>query len=417
MVYALIGDELMEQLEALGISRNARLLYIEGLTHCSRLLTDGLITIQIRRLGDAPQPNKATQELVDAGVWKKVENGFQITDYLKTQRSSDEVTKDRERVARNQRRSRLHKQGDHSLCSKSRVCPNGVLDWDGQPLQGDSAIVTGDTPRPIQSNPIQSEPKARIGEIETKEADAIAFTPKGRERYASVMKEVHIFVDYKSTGICHLCEEGEKWKFHQKNVPAKFQAIAAGTAEAGIPWEFIDDGHDEFNYMENPDQDQVSFDKGRADFISLNFDLPKSFTELNAMQWFNLYQRLTVLANRNYTRARITEAYTEDKLHIQFKPRDSSESFRGQNFVSLARGIEGLLNNTEWLNDTEWLKESEWSKIPDWLDAENWFDQFTWWIQSDEFLQAANADPDKYRGVLSLVNHEKVQARLNRGQE
>jgi len=91
MVYALIGDELMEQLEAKGLSRDAQLLHIEGMVHCSRHLTDGLITIPIRRISSTKYPNKTAQELVDAGVWAIAnDGGFLIKNYLDHQRSSEE---------------------------------------------------------------------------------------------------------------------------------------------------------------------------------------------------------------------------------------------------------------------------------------------------------------------------------------
>jgi len=415
MVYVLIGDETLEQLEALGLPRNARLLNFEAMFYCSRHLTDGRITIRMRRISDAPQLNKAVQELIDAGVWEKTEDGFLITDYLNTQRSSEEVNKNRERVARNQRRSRLHKQGDHSLCIKGRVCPNGVLDWDGQPLQGDSAIVTGDTPRPIQSNTLQSEPKARIGEIETKKADAIAFTPKGRERYASVMKEVHIFVDYKSTGICHLCEEGKNWKFHQRNIPARIQEFANDTAETGIPWEY----QSENECIVNPDRDRVDFTLGGAYYLSLKFSPSNSQTVdewLTDYPWFQFVHHVMLMGKEVVKEFQLDNIEGGDRIYISFS-LPIPKFILGTWYLELVGLIENLLIGGEWFIDDKWLADDRWLQFPDWPDNDEWLGWFVAWIRTDEFLQAANANPDKYRGVLSLVNHDKVQAHLNRGQE
>lgn len=420
MVYALIGDEILEQLEALGLSRDAMLLHIEGMVHCSRHLTDGLISIHIRRISSTKYPNKTAQELTDAGVWETTEDGgYLIKSYLDHQRSSDEVLRERERLARNKQHSRqrkqLHDAQDHSLCVyKSKACPIGELDWNGQVVNSKSENVTDDTSRPIQSNTLQSEPKARIGEDKAKEADAIAFTPKGRERYASVMKEVHIFVDKKLTGICYICGDGEKSNSHQKKIPNHFQAFANATGEIGIPWEYVP----QYDEMKSPDRDAVSSNENRINYIQFGLDYNWNFfsnpdDEFNEERWFSLIHRVMLLAAARWPKA---ELAVTDSGNFAFRALEAGNALTGDDFVWLLQKIESLIFNPELLDEPSWLADPKWLENSNWSDNYEWLSNYCYWIRSDAFLQAAQADTAKYANVLEFSQTDKVQAYLNRGQ-
>ena len=59
MPYANIGDEQLEKLEAARLSRDAILLYVKGLVHCARVLTDGAVTARLSRISSSPDPDAA----------------------------------------------------------------------------------------------------------------------------------------------------------------------------------------------------------------------------------------------------------------------------------------------------------------------------------------------------------------------
>lgn len=71
----------------------ARWLFIVGLCHAAEYLTDGLL----RKSDVTPlttglrQPNLAIQQLVRAGLWDKVRDGYRIHDFLDYNPSADEV--------------------------------------------------------------------------------------------------------------------------------------------------------------------------------------------------------------------------------------------------------------------------------------------------------------------------------------
>lgn len=156
MSYALLSDDLMLRLEASGVSRDARLLHIEGIVYCSTVLSDGDIGIRLARISDTPDADAAVAELVAAELWEAMPGGFyRIVGYLADQRSRERVLRDRaasrKRKADYDERGRRHAAGDHTICTKT--CPK----------RGSGNDVTNSVPNgvsnPAQSNPIQSEGK------------------------------------------------------------------------------------------------------------------------------------------------------------------------------------------------------------------------------------------------------------------
>jgi hypothetical protein len=90
-----------------GISTAAKWLYVVGLTHAGRHLTDGLVPIS-RVVSEAEVPKKAADELVARGKWHLAghdcidcpdpEKGWvAIHDYLEHQRSRSEAEAEREK--------------------------------------------------------------------------------------------------------------------------------------------------------------------------------------------------------------------------------------------------------------------------------------------------------------------------------
>ena len=88
-----IVNTMPEHPKVVGLSDKAFRLYIEAICYCSRQESDGHVTdVMMRRMG-VP---KMIKELVDAGLLNKAAGGYEVHDYLKHQRSADEIKSYRE---------------------------------------------------------------------------------------------------------------------------------------------------------------------------------------------------------------------------------------------------------------------------------------------------------------------------------
>lgn len=78
------------------VSRGARLLYVDALCLCKRVLNDGALTVsQVEKLAYPESPARARRqaaELVDSGAWVRREGGgYQISAWLKRNKSRAQV--------------------------------------------------------------------------------------------------------------------------------------------------------------------------------------------------------------------------------------------------------------------------------------------------------------------------------------
>jgi hypothetical protein len=73
-------------------------LHVAALCYCSRLLTDGKLTeTALRRLlPGIDAPDVEAMNLVDAGLWRVTNNGWEILDYTATQPTREKVLRTRE---------------------------------------------------------------------------------------------------------------------------------------------------------------------------------------------------------------------------------------------------------------------------------------------------------------------------------
>jgi hypothetical protein len=80
-----------------------RSLYIAGLCHCSRELTDGTIAKEVVDVlcTQAQVTEKVVGQLVDAGRWIDEGDHYRVHDYLEHQRSREQVERERARNRRN----------------------------------------------------------------------------------------------------------------------------------------------------------------------------------------------------------------------------------------------------------------------------------------------------------------------------
>jgi hypothetical protein len=95
-------------------------LYVSGLCHAARVLTDGFVdSRRVHRLVPNYEASH-TAELVDAGLWMTVDGGWMVNDYLKYNPSKAKVEQDRERSAERKKKwLEAREQGRNSV-------PNGV---------------------------------------------------------------------------------------------------------------------------------------------------------------------------------------------------------------------------------------------------------------------------------------------------
>lgn len=104
------------------LGTDAFMLHVAALGYSNRHSADGRLTrSQVRRLLWLDDPLEVAARLVAAGVWETDDDAFVMVDDLADQLDSDEVARMRENNRIRTKRSRLHRQGDHSICDP-RYC-------------------------------------------------------------------------------------------------------------------------------------------------------------------------------------------------------------------------------------------------------------------------------------------------------
>lgn len=113
MTWTKLGDDFNDRDDLLGVSRSARLLYVEGYVYANRLGRDGRITrADLRRFTDAPDDD--VQELIAAGLWE-VDGENLLMDWS-DQETADRVERRQQLANERQQRRRQHLAGDHTEC-------------------------------------------------------------------------------------------------------------------------------------------------------------------------------------------------------------------------------------------------------------------------------------------------------------
>lgn len=122
MTWTRLSDDHFDKPQMFEVCRDARLLDIELTVYSNRHLTDGMIRRSLLnpRITDAPDPHALMGELVAAGLWEEVDEGFQKANWAQLQPTAEKVQAEREETARRQKRQRLHNRGDHSMCDPGR---------------------------------------------------------------------------------------------------------------------------------------------------------------------------------------------------------------------------------------------------------------------------------------------------------
>jgi hypothetical protein len=140
MTWIKLDDQVTEHPKTAGLSSEAWTLWIHGLTYCSRNLTDGEIPKAfLPRLSPVRRVKKATQELVDAGLW--VDEGARILvhNYVKWQRSKSQIESEKESAHARQKASRERRKASTGADSADPVAVMSRRDTDplSRPCRGD----------------------------------------------------------------------------------------------------------------------------------------------------------------------------------------------------------------------------------------------------------------------------------------
>lgn len=153
MTWSKLGDDFADRRDLMRCSRSARLLHVEALVHCNRLLTDGhLLRAELRRITDAENPADLADELVLAGVWTLLDDGWLLS--WEDQEPAELVRRRQDQNRERQGRKRRHDSGDHSGCNP-RYCKAAQRDVTRDVTPGVTGGVTASvtTPRPDPTRP------------------------------------------------------------------------------------------------------------------------------------------------------------------------------------------------------------------------------------------------------------------------
>jgi 5-methylcytosine-specific restriction endonuclease McrA len=95
MPWVRIDENAMDHPKVVSLSDGAFRLWVTGLAHCQRFLTDGVITAQAMRSLRA-HTAKRRDEILASGLWDRVEDGVQVHDYLEWNDSRQTVMDNRD---------------------------------------------------------------------------------------------------------------------------------------------------------------------------------------------------------------------------------------------------------------------------------------------------------------------------------
>ena len=93
MTYAKFDDTFWSHPKVVGLTNEAFRLHVSAICYAAHHLTDGFIPTAITRQLLPECDRGHVRELVDAGLWSGVRNGYQIHDYTEWNRSKAQVEK------------------------------------------------------------------------------------------------------------------------------------------------------------------------------------------------------------------------------------------------------------------------------------------------------------------------------------
>lgn len=95
MSWVRLDDGFPDHPKVVNLSVSARWGFVAGLCYCASYLTDGFIPERKAREFAA----RGVTDLVTAGLWEQVPNGYQVHDYLDYNPSRNDVTEHRQAIS------------------------------------------------------------------------------------------------------------------------------------------------------------------------------------------------------------------------------------------------------------------------------------------------------------------------------
>ncbi|MBM0125609.1 hypothetical protein [Pimelobacter simplex] len=179
MSYIKLEHRVLNDPRILGLSPAAFTVHVYALDWCNEQATDGEIPTKVaHRMMCQLDPVgivAAFKDLVASGLWENTQDGYSCAEFLAYGLEADEQHATRAKWSEDKRRQRLHKVGNHALCSKER-CPAKAAQGTGSTSDVDSVPLIGG--RSDQTRP-DPTPKGEGRGVPGRRAAADAQPPPG----------------------------------------------------------------------------------------------------------------------------------------------------------------------------------------------------------------------------------------------
>lgn len=154
MAWVRIDDHIDEHPKIQAAGPLGLALFVSGLAYCNRNRTDGFIPASKAAVLLGPSgAGQVIAALVAAGLWRRVDGGFWVHDYLDYQLSREQIEKERSRTAQRQAAFRLSHSNAHS-----NAVTNGVSN-----AQSNGLVTLAPIPKTSTSKDKDSCPAAPDG--------------------------------------------------------------------------------------------------------------------------------------------------------------------------------------------------------------------------------------------------------------
>lgn len=160
MPWAKIDDRFYTNPKVVRAGRDARELYLVGLTYCAGELTNGAVprevlpqlavTVAVTVL---PHAETCAARLVEVGLWEETAAGWQVHDYLKFNPTAEQVKREREATAK---RVQEWRQKQSYIKEASNATGNAVMASVGNAVSTPD-VTASPYPYPYQDSPSPTE--------------------------------------------------------------------------------------------------------------------------------------------------------------------------------------------------------------------------------------------------------------------
>lgn len=139
LMWSKLDDGFADHPKVMAAGPAASWLYVCALTYANRLLTDGYIpATQVRKLADVDNAMALAERLVEVNLWERVDDGFQIHDFLDYNPSREKVLAERDAAAERMRKLRsgevrANKHGTSGEVRLPRPVPSRPVNPDQEP--------------------------------------------------------------------------------------------------------------------------------------------------------------------------------------------------------------------------------------------------------------------------------------------